>query len=199
MIMQQDINLYKLLPKKQKSLFTWGRLGLVYVFFIFLILLQFFYVYSEKNRLEKEHQQAELSLEKTKQEIHTLLAQYPSIDTKNIQTIADSMRAELKNELKIIQLLNQSSKFSVYLQGLAAASVPNVWLTNITFAAKEPHIILQGNALQALLAQQYLDQLTHQSVFTTLPFKINDLTQATLNKSAIFTFNISTKTYSPNE
>ena len=197
MIMQQDINLYKLLPKKQKSSFTWRRLGFVYLFFVFLIFLQFIYVLFEKNRFTKEYQQAEISLENTKQQVHKLIAQYPSIDTKNIQTIADSMRAELNNELKIIRLLTQSSKFSAYMVGLAAASVPDVWLTTISFAAKEPHIILQGNATQALLAQQYLDQLTHQAVFATLPFKINDLTQTTINKTAIFTFNISTKSQSP--
>lgn len=199
MIMQQDINLYKLLPKKQKTLFTWGRLGLFYIFFIFCIFLQFVYALLENHHLSKEFQEADISLNNTKQHFQQLIAQYPSIDTKNIQTVADSLRAELNNELKIVQLLNQSSKFSTYMQGLAEAAVPNVWLTTITFAAKEPHIILQGNALEALSAQQYLDQLMHQSVFNTLPFKINDLTQATINKSAIFTFNMSTKTQSKNE
>ncbi|MBV8802167.1 MAG: PilN domain-containing protein [Gammaproteobacteria bacterium] len=197
--MQQDINLYKLLPKKQKPLFTWGRLGFIYIFFVFLIFLQFIFAILEKNHLVKEHQQAESKLENTKQQFHKLIAQYPSINTKNIQTIANSMREELKNELKIIQLLMQSSTFSAYFQGLAAAAVPNVWLTTISFAAKEPHIVLQGNALEALSAQQYLDQLARQSIFINLPFKINDLTQTTLNKSPVFTFNISTKTQTQNE
>lgn len=197
--MQQDINLYSLLPKKQKSYFTWGRLGLIYVFFILLMFLQFFHALSEKNRLVQESQQAAFSLKNIKQQLQKLIVQYPSIDTKNIQTIADSMHAELKNELKIIQLLMQSSKFSAYMRGLAAASVPDAWLTAITFAAKEPHITLQGNALQAVAAQNYLDQLTQQPVFISLSFKLNDLAQNTLNKSAVFTFNISTKAQSQNE
>jgi hypothetical protein len=191
--MQQNINLYQLLPKKVKSRFTWNTLGFVYGAFIFLLMIQFVHALLEEHRLTKEYGKAIISLDYTKQRFQKLIAQYPSIDTKNIQTIADSMRAELNNELKIIQLLTGSSKFSFYLQGLSEATVPNVWLTDILFATKEPYIVLQGNALQALFAQQYLDQLMQQSIFNALPFRINELKESILNKSAIFTFNMSTK------
>jgi hypothetical protein len=193
MKMQQKINLYELLPKPSKSYITPHRLMMVYGLFIILLVFQWLLNISEKHRLINEHLKAAISLDEANQRFKNLISQYPTIDTKNIKNIADTMRAELNNELKIIQLLELSSKFSAYMQGLAEASFPNVWLTNILFSSKEPRIVLQGAAVQALYAQQYLDQLNHQSVFNGLPFKINDLTQTQIKKSDVFTFNISTK------
>lgn len=195
--MQQEINLYKLLPRKTQSAFTWGMLYAVYGIFIIVLVLKWFDALWQKHKLIKEYQQEVVLLTEAQQKFQKLIKHYPTIDTKNIQTLGDSLRAELANELKIVTLLSQSSKFVHYMQALAEASTQNVWLTDILFSAALPNVVLKGYALQPQSAQQLLDQLGRQPVFTQLPLKISDLNQAVVDQNTIFTFNITTKLKSP--
>jgi Tfp pilus assembly protein PilN len=196
MVMQQQINLYKFLPKKSKSYFTLEKIFLLYGIFILLLVIFFGNALWQKHKLTKEYEQDNLLFVKAQQKFLSLIKQYPSIDVSNIKASGESLRTQLSNELKIINLLKQSSKFSVYMEGLAEAIVPNVWLTEIYFSVKEPHIVLKGNAIEPLSAQNFLDQLLHQSAFTGLPFKIADLTQVSTENGTILTFNMTTQTTS---
>jgi hypothetical protein len=197
MAMQQKINFYPLLPRKIKSRFTKQTLYLAYGLFLVFMCLHYFNAVWKKHKLTKEYNQEVVLLEQANKKFENLLKQYPSVDTKNIQTIGESMRAELNNELKILELLAQSSIFSNYLQALAQASIPDVWLNDILFAPIEPHIVLKGNALQPMQAQKFLDQLSLQAAFVNLPLNLIDISQITLPNGVIISFNITTKSKSP--
>jgi hypothetical protein len=194
--MLQQINLYKLLPRQSKSWFTWTRLYALYGLFILLLIFKWGNVLWEKHRLTKDLEKEVALLAETQERFKLLLTRYPTIDTKNLQTLGESLRAELLNELKLVKLLSQSSKFSAYMLGLSNAAIDGAWLTEFSFSAHEPHIILKGNALQPAIVQQLLEQLIRQRIFIESPFRISDLTQVNLDKNIIFTFNIMTKTKS---
>jgi hypothetical protein len=196
MVMLQQINLYNLLPHQTKSWFTWKKLYAIYGLFILLLIFKWGNALWERHQLTKDLDHEVTLFADTQQRFKKLMTRYPTIDTKNLQTLGESLRTELMNELTIVKLLSQSSKFSAYLLGLALATTDGAWLTDISFSANEPHIILKGNALQPEIVQQFLDQLIRQPVFIESPFRISDLTQVILGKDILFSFNITTKTKS---
>jgi hypothetical protein len=192
--MLQQINLYNVLPRPAKPWVTKKMLFIFYSLFLIILFLKWGNLLWEKHQLVKEYEKENVLLADAQKQFKHLIAQYPTVDTTNIKNIGESLHAELINELKILSMLAKSSVFAAYMQGLAQTSTDGIWLTEISFSANEPRVALKGNAVRPQLVQAFLEQLIQQPVFANIPFKITELTQITLDKNTVFTFDISTQT-----
>lgn len=191
--MLQQINLYNFLPQEKKPWLTLKKLYTAYGLFIIILIFKWGNILWTNHQLTKEKEKEVILLAETKQQFKNLIQRYPTIDIKNMQTIGENLQLELANQLKIIKMLAQTSKFSAYMRGLSAAAMDGSWLTDISFSANEPHVILKGDVLRPQLAQQLLDQLVVQPIFSELSLKIDELNKINLDKNVVFTFVITSK------
>ena len=79
-LMQQQINLYRLLPREDKLRFTKKTLVICYSVFFFLLLTNFFYLEWSNYRLANNLTQKNSELSNRQQQLISLTQQYPLLD-----------------------------------------------------------------------------------------------------------------------
>jgi Tfp pilus assembly protein PilN len=154
----QQVNLYKLLPKLERSPLTDTMLLLLYSVFFFVLLLDYFYGLNVARQQNKQVTFLNMQVNTAQNKLIETANQYPKV----------SLQAVWNN-------VSCNTHFSAYLEALAKASIPSVWLTEISISENGQYVSLKGRALKAVYVQEFLDHLKSQAIFSTIPFELQEL------------------------
>lgn len=177
--MMQQVNLYKLLPKKAKFALT--RQMVLAAYSIFLLLLIFVYGVEVRHKQQLAQQYTQLDTQGTalQQQLALLTQKYPIRDIVALKKNISELQEKLKSKANILNLLTSKTQFSNYLLGLASVYVQGAWLAEIKFDNAEQAIELKGFALQSNLVDELVSQLSKGPAFLTAKFEINNIAEHT--------------------
>ncbi len=191
--MQQEINLYLLLPAQKKSVLTFQRMVLAYGIFFVLLVLHFIGDLWEEHKERIQVDNTTLALSQVERSLDQIHAQYPMLDLKDMESSLKILQGELEQKNSVFNLLSQNQNFSTYLLGVARAAVPNLWLLDIQVEMGPRDLTLKGYALDSNAIQQFMNQLTLQKEFSGLNFQLREVNKAQLHQDVLYAFTISSK------
>lgn len=181
--MLQEINLYNQLPQKKEFFLTFKNTILLYGAFIgLLLLLHLIHLWNE-NSLNTELSMLNNELLLTKQQLIGLTKEYPIIDMNLLKKDILRIENDYRDKAKELELLSPYANFSDYLIALGDAIVPGVWLTEIRFNRKSPHLELKGYTVRPFLLENFFVRLTSLPSYSHLKFKVNEIKQTSFPAS----------------
>ncbi len=191
--MQQEINLYLLLPAEKKMFLSLRRMMIIYGLLLGLVILHFFgELWSTHKEVAHIHQ-LQQELTQVKNNLAKIQEQYPILDTKDMENSLKKLQAEIEEKNQLLDLLAKNRNFSTYLLGVAKAAVPDLWLVDIEAALENKVLILKGYALQSQAIQQFMKQLASQKELADFHFQLQEVNKTELQKETLLNFIISTK------
>jgi hypothetical protein len=191
--MLQQINLFQVLPQPKKSLLTLRRLSLWYGIFTAMLALNFIFELWDEHKLAKTNVALNAQMDQIQQHLTSIKAQYPMIDTTDIQASVKKLETEFNEKNQVVALLSKTANFSTYLTGLAKSTVSDLWLTKIHITVSEHDIILVGLALNTPAVQNFMNALAHQKEFKSFNFQLQALAEVKHHTPTLWTFTISNK------
>lgn len=185
--MQQEINLYRYLPKKAGFALTPKIALKSYVAFLLALLLFHTILLWQKHKLNSQWTSLQAQSMVYQQELSVLLQEYPVSDVTTLNKNIQELQKEYDTAMTNIDLLSPAANYSAYLLSLANAAINGVWLTEINFYRSATKIVLKGYALNSELLAQFYSDLTKQKAFTTLVFKLNEIQQKSFPGNFVIT------------
>lgn len=191
--MLQEINLYPLLPHKQKAFLTLKRMAVSYSIFLGLLICSFaFQLWGKHNQvLAKDELNRQLA--KVHQRTAEIKNQYPMLDPNDMENSVKKLQQELEEKSNIIDLLSHKQNFSSYLLGVAKAAVQGMWLVNIQIAFSDDKVSLDGYASQSSAVQDFMNSLAVQQEFSGIHFQLQEVAKVEKTTDPLLKFIISTK------
>lgn len=182
--MNQQINLYQPMFRKQKAIFS--ALAMLQVWGIVALVMAAISGYTafSLSHVEGQILEGEKIRSVTKGNVDRLrarqLAQTPS---KLLETEVKRTRAELVARKQVAALLGKGSLsntkgFSPHFEGLARRHVAGSWLTEISLRAGGTWVNLRGVALQPEVVPSYLESLLGAEAFVHAKFNAVQLQAA---------------------
>ena len=177
-IMNQQINLYQPMFRKQKKVFSAVAMVQVFVIVLILFSLTGAYSYMQLNQLRQQDLTAKRNLETLQQRIAALGAQSADdIEIRIIETELAKISKEIKQKKQISDLLSQgaftnTTGFSDYFEAIARQHVNGTWLTRISIEQGGAILSLNGVASSAELVPVYLQRLLQEQVFSGISFNV---------------------------
>jgi hypothetical protein len=176
----QQINLYRLLPKPKPVLLSQKKVFIYYGIFTILLVLFYMYNVSQKHKLEAAVVVATTEVTEVQNNSLQLAQKYPISNIDELKKSMSDLEVQWQNKTSAIDLLTLNANFSAYLTGLANATAPGVWYTQILFARGVNNITLIGAALQATIVTELMKQLVKPAVFKIFDFSLSDVEEAKL-------------------
>lgn len=196
--MNQQINLYQPMFRKQQVLFSAMTMLQVGVFF--LLVFSSLYVY-QNNKLEPYKKQ----LAAVDQELIQLVKQVSILNsskTKNKSKLLESEIEKLTNELnqrehisKILssQSFGNTSGFSVYLEAFAKGHVQGTWLTSVNIHQGGALLGLKGKTLSSELVPRYIQKMAKEESLQGSSFNVMEIAKVETDEgNSEINFSIST-------
>jgi|GEM_PF-4218522 len=197
--MQQEINLYPLLPQRQKSFLTLRLLIMAYSSLLVLLFIQCCFEYwgmRQQKVIITNLVQERNQIQQRKEAIH---AEYPMLDPKDMENSLKKLQQGLTEKNTVFNLLTQDKKFSNYLMGVAKAAVNDLWLNGLRVDIGDRNLVLKGVATKAEAIQMFINKLGLQTEFAELNFQLQDVHKVEIKKEVLLNFIISTKVKAENE
>lgn len=191
--MQQQINLYRYLPRPVKSLLTADAIAKGYLVFLGVLFISTIHSLWHNHSLNLQNKELMTQLTESQTMLNETHLRYPSINIKEVGLHVENMKQSYEEKQRIYLLLSHTLKFSQYMYALANSTVPGTWLTDFIFSASSQSVILKGAATQSSSLEAFLEQLKQQPVFSELDFELSELNQAKENNMSVLTFNIQSK------
>ena len=182
--MNQQINLYQPMFRKQKAIFS--ALAMVQVWAIIALMMAGISGYTalRLSRLESQLADAEKYQSITQKNVDELkareLAKTPS---KLLESEVRRAQTELEERLQVAKLLNvgalsNTRGFSAQFEGLARRHAAGSWLTEISMREGGAWMNLRGVALAPEVVPAYLQNLLAAEVFVGMKFNVVNLQAA---------------------
>lgn len=179
--MNQQINLYQPMFRKQKKVFSAVTMIQVISFFVFVFGALYGY---ELYRMEPFKQQA-LQLDKNTAELNAQLAKLTNLQPMKAKSdLLEKEIARLTNELEeskhVQRVLSEhefgnATGFSSYLEALARQHVDGTWLTRVSIAGGGTSLGLEGKTLSSELVPIYIQQLSTEKALSGSSFNVMEL------------------------
>lgn len=196
--MQQEINLYLLLPAQKRNFLTLKNMAIFYGIFLAFLVLQFMVEFWERHKELVQFNNTNLELKQVEQSLGKIHAQYPMLDVQDLGASLKKLQQELQQKNSVFNLLSPNRIFSIYLLGIAKAAVPDLWLRDIQVEMGSRDLTVKGYALDSNAIQQFMDHLALQQEFAGLHFQLKEVVKTELQKENLFDFTISTQVSSEN-
>ena len=181
--MNQQINLYQPMFRKQKVMFSAVTMLQVSVFF--LLLFATLYVYQLMKLKPYEKQLESLGIDLTQ-----LRAQVAVIESKKagkgksklIENEIAKLSKELEQRERIMKVLSNksfgnSTGFSAYLESFARKHVSGTWLTDVSIRQGGSSLGLKGKTLSSELVPVYIQQLADEKSMQGSSFNVMELSR----------------------
>lgn len=183
--MNQQINLYQPMFRKQKVIFS--AITMLQVGLFFLVVFSSLYLY-QKTSLNPYEQQ----LVKIDKELVQLESQLASLNSpqKNKSKLLENELAKLTKELeqreRIYNVLSSrtfgnSSGFSPYLEAFAKGHVQGTWLTSVNIKQGGASLGLKGKTLSSELVPVYIQRLAAEESLHGSSFNVMELARVENN------------------
>jgi Tfp pilus assembly protein PilN len=195
--MNQQINLYQPMFRKQKVMFS--AMTMLQVGIFFLVLFSSLYAYQSSKLQPYKKQLATID-----KELIQLSTQVASLSTprksksKLIENEIKKLSKELKQRERIAKVLSSrsfgnSSGFSPYLEAFAKGHVQGTWLTSVNISQGGSSLGLKGKTLTSELVPAYIQNLAEEESLDGSSFNVMELARVeTVEGDSELTFSIST-------
>lgn len=172
--MNQQINLYQPLFRRQKKVFAFRTLVQITVIAVLGMLLMTAYGHWQTRLLDRQLAQLQSQEQTAVARLADLGRQHPNASAQ--QTELARLRAALNAKQQILdRLANESvgntAGFSAQLTGFARQTLDGLWLTDIELAAGGQELRLAGNTNAPELMPRYLQKLASEESLTGLRFR----------------------------
>ena len=178
MAIQQQINLYQPMFRKQKKVFSAS--SMLGVFVAAMIVFAGVYGFAHWNVYTLE-QQSELLQQQYVQEemrLEELAKRYPvKSKSKRVEQQLKDLQRERQSKQYLVNTLigrsiGNSDGFSDYFAGIAKQRLPGMWLTRLELDAGGDIIGIYGSTLKPELVPQFLQALAAEDSFRGSSFRI---------------------------
>lgn len=196
--MNQQINLYQPMFRRQQKVFSAVAMGQILVFLV--LVLAGFYAYSwwSLQPFEQELAKVEADQQRLQNELDRLQASMPA-KTKS-QLLEDEVRRlshELEQKQRIAQLLSSGrfgnrQGFVEVLEGLARQHISGLWLTRVSLANGGKQLALSGKANSSELVPLYIQRLSSESAFSGVSFNVLEIRRSK-DEAGIIEFDLATQ------
>ena len=181
--MNQQINLYQPIFRRQKKVFS--SMTMIQISAIFLVVFAVIYVYGEL-KLQPVKDQL-LTLEKNLVLLNGELSKAQrllpgSSGSKLLENEIARLTNELSNRQQVQSLLTNriggnTEGLSSYLEAFARQHVKGTWLTKITIIQGGNNFALEGKTLTSELVPIYIDGLASESILNGMSFNVMELSR----------------------
>ncbi|HIF50256.1 MAG TPA: hypothetical protein EYQ42_01760 [Thiotrichaceae bacterium] len=178
--MNQQINLYQPMFRKQHVVFS--AMTMLQVGIFFLIIFSSLYFYQSKNL--KSYRNQLVTIDK---ELVQLSSQLMALDgskkkskSKLIENEIAKLTKELEQRERIFNVLSStsfgsSSGFSSYLEAFAKGHVEGTWLTNVNIGQGGVSLGLKGKTLSSELVPVYIQKLAKEESLQGSSFNVMEI------------------------
>ena len=196
--MNQQINLFQPMFRRQKKVFSATTIVQTILLFIVAFALIYGYSLSRESGLRDELKKLDVNVAYLKQQKMKLDNQYPvRTKSKLLEAEIARLQAELDGRKQIEALLagnalGNTHGFSSYLEAFARRHVEGMWLTRVTIADGGNSLGLAGRTLSSELVPQYIEQLGEDNAMKGKAFNVMTM-QRLESEPRQISFNISTE------
>ncbi|MFQ5659807.1 MAG: PilN domain-containing protein [Gammaproteobacteria bacterium] len=194
--MKQQINLYQLIFRKQKKVFSAVAMLQISIFFMVVFGAVYAYNLVQLRPFQKELDKTTTQLEKLTKQIEIVSKKLPGRNkSKLLENEIARLTAELERMKKVEEALSKGSfgnmaGFSGYFEALARGHVTGTWLTGIHIARGGGSLSFDGKSINAELVPVYIKNLAAAPVFDKRTFNILELQRE--KDSDFISFNVAT-------
>jgi len=186
--MNQEINLYQPMFRKQKIVFS--AVTMLQVGLFFLLIFSSLYIY-QKSRLNPYQQQLLIIDRELVQLGEQVTALESSQNSQSKSKLLENEIAKLTKELeqreRISNVLSNrsfgnTSGFSSYLEAFARGHIQGTWLTNVNISQGGSSLGLKGKTLSSELVPVYLQKLAKEESLNGSAFNVMELARIELEE-----------------
>ena len=197
-IMNQQINLYQPVFRKQKKVFSALAMLQVGFFSVLLFSLSGAYSYFQLRELQEQEQASASRLENMQRQIAAL--QSTNSDQSAIRLLdaeINRLTREIENKKQLADALSRGAYantegFSKHLEAIARQHVEGSWLTSIDLHEGGTILYMNGVTYSAELLPVYLQRLLQEDIFSGTSFNVLGMERSDENDAEI-TFQVGTK------
>ncbi len=181
--MNQQINLYQPIFRRQKKVFSAMTMVQISVFFIFVFTAIYVYGQFKIQPVQAQLVRLEQDLIQLKAEVSRLEGRVTGrTQSKLLENEIARLSAELTRRKQIEDLLSSralgnTAGLSPYLAALARQHVEGTWLTRINIANGGKKLELDGKTLSSELVPVYLGRLAGEALLQGMAFNVMELTR----------------------
>lgn len=191
MSVQQQINLYQPIFRKQEKVFSARTMLLVFV--VTIIFFSAIYGYARWNvsSLVTQSDKLAVSYQSEIKRLENLTRLYPvKQKNKKVELELEEIKKERKAKLFLVKTLSSRSLgnedgFSVLFEAMARQRPQGMWLQRFEIEKGGQVIGLHGSSLQPELVPEFLQSLSEESSFDGSNFRIFRIQRDANNKAAV--------------
>ena len=179
--MNQQINLYQPIFRKQKKVFSAVTMVQICLFFIFIFVSLFAYEIHRLGPFRDQLKNLDRDLQQLTAQMDAFMRQQPAkAKSVLLQKEIARVSAEIEQRRRIQQILGTQAfgndkGFSPYLEAFARQHVQGSWLTNIAIVQGGASVQLEGKTLSSEYVPIYLQQLSNEQVLAGSSFNSMEL------------------------
>ncbi|QOC23840.1 PilN domain-containing protein [Wenzhouxiangella sp. AB-CW3] len=175
--MNQQINLYQPIFRKQKVVFSAQTVLMISIGFLVILLLWSTLVGQRVTRLEAEQERQEAAEQRAVEQLTQLRETMPPTepDPELVASVErlEQRRRNLRESLTAMEQRMPAAQVELpgRVDALARQTPRGLWLTEIKLGDDGQHMILRGRALAARLVPAYLEGLSEEPLLSGLGFR----------------------------
>lgn len=181
--MNQQINLYQPIFRRQKKIFSAATMLQTSVFF--LVVLTSLYIYGELKMqpMQEQYDQVNQDLAQMQGQIARLESKAPAASaSKLLENEIEKLGAELEKRKQVQELLasqqvGNTKGLSIYLESFARQHVQGIWLTGFNISNGGKLLGLRGKTLSSELVPMYIARLADEKALSGTAFNVMELVQ----------------------
>ncbi len=182
--MNQQINLYQSVFRKQKKPFAAGTMLGLTLFFVLVFASIYGYSLQKLEKVEASVSSIDASTKKLSAQIDSMIKKFPTKAKSKLLTLEIArlnrelaQRQQIKNALSKHSLENKRV-FSALLESLARKHVEGTWLTRVSIDDGGDSLGFEGKTFSSDLVPFYIQQLSEEKSFTGLSFNVLELNRS---------------------
>lgn len=189
--MNQQINLYQPVFRKQKKVFTAVAMLQVTLIAMALFILTGGYSYLQMTKLQQQEKKITAYLSRSQIQYKQLTAESGQGTRDKLLTAEiNRLTREIEQKSSVALLLKKgpfanTRGFSGHFEALAREHVNGAWLTTIEISDGGTSLVLKGTTFSADLVPEYLQRLLREQVFAETSFNVLGMERSTTKPKEI--------------
>ena len=180
-MMQQQVNLYQPMFRKQKVVFS--AVTMLQISVLFLVLFSGIYAYQvyQLKPYQAQLDNIDKELAQLSQQVAVFENKFKTKDkSKLLESEIKKLEAQLVQKEQISNVLGKrsfgnSQGFSAYLEAFARQHVEGTWLTRINVLAGGSRLNLNGKTLSSELVPGYIQKLSNEQRLKAATFNVMEI------------------------
>lgn len=189
--MNQQINLFQPIFRRQKKVFSAATM--LQTCAIFLVVFSLIYLYGryQLRPAEKELSYLKKDISALTKKADRLEKEFaPRGNSKLLESEIARLDEELSNRKKVREILQQQSHgsaggFSGYLEALARRHIEGTWLTEVNISNGGRFLGLRGKTLASELVPVYITRLSNEKLLNGKAFNVMEMSRSEKDKNEL--------------